>query len=240
MALIRYEKKEGIAFVIMDNGGNAHNLEFSRELNQILDLVANDTEVNSMILTSSDSKSFSVGIDVDWISKRFQEQDGAAIKEFMYNMNNIFKKLLLLPVPSIAAINGHAFGNGAIISCACDFRFMRSDRGFFCFPEVDLGIPFLPGMLAFVNKAIPRYKFNEMYLSGRRVGAPELSEHHIIEKASASIDELMKDATDFAKTFTKKKGIFGELKKRLHKEIVAVIDTQDPAVIDSLKLFITD
>lgn len=240
MALIRYEKKEGIAFVIMDNGGNAHNLDFSRELNQILDLVANDTEVYSMILTSSDSKSFSVGIDVDWISKRFQEQDGAAIKEFMYNMNNIFKKLLLLPVPSIAAINGHAFGNGAIISCACDFRFMRSDRGFFCFPEVDLGIPFLPGMLAFVNKAIPRYKFNEMYLSGRRVGAQELSEHHIIEKASASIDELMKDATDFAKTFTKKKGIFGELKKRLHKEIVAVIDTQDPAVIESLKLFITD
>lgn len=240
MALIRYEKKEGIAFVIMDNGGNAHNLDFSRELNQILDLIAKDIEVNSMILTSSDSKSFSVGIDVDWISKRFQEQDGAAIKEFMYNMNDIFKKLLLLPVPSIAAINGHAFGNGAIISCACDFRFMRSDRGFFCFPEVDLGIPFLPGMLAFVNKAIPRYKFNEMYLSGRRVGATELSEHHIIEKASASIDELMKDATDFAKTFTKKKGIFGELKKRLHKEVVSVIDTQDPAVIESLKLFITD
>ncbi len=240
MALIEYEKKEGIAYVTMNNGGNAHNLEFSKELNQILDQVAADPDVNAMILTSSDAKSFSVGIDVDWISKRFQEKDFEAIKEFMHNMNAIFKKLLLLPVPSIAAINGHAFGNGAIISCACDFRFMRSDRGFFCFPEVDLGIPFLPGMLAFVNKAIPRYKFNEMYLSGRRVGAPELSEHHVIEKASEDIEELMNDAVTFAKTFTKKKGIFSELKKRLHKDIIAVLDTQDPPVIESLKLFITD
>lgn len=240
MALITLEKKEGIAFVTMCNEGNPHNLQFAKEMDAILDRVAVDPEVNSMILTSSDSKSFSVGIDVDWIGKKFQEQSFDDIKEFMFTMNSVFKKLILLPVPSIAAINGHAFGNGAIISCACDFRFMRSDRGFFCFPEVNLGIPFLPGMLAFVKKAIPRYKFNEMYLSGRRVAAPELFEHHVIEKASADIAELENDAVDFAKTFTKKKGIFGKMKERLYKDVIAVIDNEDPAVIESLKLFITD
>lgn len=240
MALITFEKNDGVAFVTMCNGGNSHNLEFSKELNHILDLVSGDPSVNAMILTSSDEKSFSVGIDVDWIGKKFQEQGFDEIKEFMYNMNSVFKKLILLPVPSIAAINGHAFGNGAIISCACDFRFMRSDRGFFCFPEVNLGIPFLPGMLAFVKKAIPRYKFNEMYLSGRRVGALELFEHHVIEKASENTDELMNDAVNFAKTFTKKKGIFGKMKERLYKDVIAVIDIEDPPVIESLKLFIAD
>ncbi len=240
MTLINFEKKDGIAFVTMCNGGNPHNLQFAKEMDAILDQVASDSEVSSMILTSSDSKSFSVGIDVDWIGKKFQDQSFDDIKEFMYTMNSVFKKLILLPVPSIAAINGHAFGNGAIISCACDFRFMRSDRGFFCFPEVNLGIPFLPGMLAFVKKAIPRYKFNEMYLSGRRVGAPELFEHHVIEKASADMTELENDAVEFAKTFTKKKGIFGKMKERLYKDVIAVIDHEDPPVIDSLKLFITD
>ena len=240
MAVITLEIKNGIALVSMCNGGNSHNLVFSREMNDILDLVAGDPGVSSMVLTSTDEKLFSVGIDVDWMSKQFQEKGHAEIKEFMNNMNSVFKKLLLLPVPAIAAINGHAFGNGAIISCACDFRFMRSDRGFFCFPEVDLGIPFLPGMLAFVKKAIPRYKFNEMYLSGRRIGAPELAEHHIIEKACASSEELMNEAMAFAATFTKKKGIFGELKKRLYKDVIAVMDSEDPPVIESLKLFMTE
>ena len=83
MALIEYEKKEGIAYVTMNNGGNAHNLEFSKELNQILDQVAADPDVNAMILTSSDAKSFSVGIDVDWISKRFQEKDSALYFGYM-------------------------------------------------------------------------------------------------------------------------------------------------------------
>jgi enoyl-CoA hydratase/carnithine racemase len=240
MALITLEKNDGIAFVTMCSEGNRHNLDFSKEMNLILDQVAVDPSVSSMILASSDPKNFSLGIDVDWIGKKFQDQAFDEIKEFMFNMNSVFKKLLLLPVPAIAAISGHAFGNGAIISCACDFRFMRSDRGFFCFPEVDLGIPFLPGMLAFVKKAIPRYKFNEMYLTGKRTGAPELFEHHVIEKACADTEELMMDTVAFAKTFAKKKGIFGEMKKRLHKDVVAVLDNEDPPVIESLKLFITD
>jgi enoyl-CoA hydratase/carnithine racemase len=83
---------------------------------------------------------------------RFHAQDLQSIKDFMYRMNEVFKTCLTFPMPVIAAINGHAFGNGAILSCACDFRFMRSDKGFFCFPEVDINIPFLPGMLAWCKR----------------------------------------------------------------------------------------
>ncbi len=145
-----------------------------------------------------------------------------------------------MPVPVIAAINGHAFGNGAILACACDFRFMKKDRGYFCFPEVDLGIPFLPGMIAFVKKAIPEYKFNEMKLTGRRVAAQELETHHIIEKASDDIDALLLDAEEFAKTFQKKRGIFGEHKRRMHQHIVEAMEEKDPKYIDGLELFVAD
>jgi len=158
----------------------------------------------------------------------------------MYGMNDAFKKLLTLPVPTIAAINGHAFGNGAILSCACDFRFMRSDRGYFCFPEVDLGIPFLPGMLAFVKKAFAYDQFHDLYLTGRRAGAAELAERNMLVKASDTPETLMEDALAFAGTFAKKRGIFGIHKARDHKQILDVMAAEDIEVIESLALFVTE
>ena len=120
------------------------------------------------------------------------------------------------------------------MACACDFRFMRADKGFFCFPEVDLSIPFLPGMIEFVKKAMPYYRFNEMKLSGRRVSGKELEQDHVVEKAYDTQESLMEGALNYAKTFDKKRGIFGEHKKRLHKHIIHTIDNENKPLIESL------
>lgn len=240
MAVIEWRKETSIAVVTMCNGANKQNLEFEKQLNRCFDEILEDTSIYSIVLTSSDEKNFSQGIDIEWMGSKMQENDSESMKSFMYGMNNIFKRILLMPIPVIAAINGHAFGNGAILACACDFRFMKKDRGFFCFPEVDVSIPFLPGMIAFVRKAIPQTQFHEMILSGKRMGAQELVSSGVIMKACDDQETLMADAMAFAGTFMKKRGIFGELKKRLHKEIVHVIDTQDPVHIDALDLFVNE
>ncbi len=240
MSIIIWEKEDTVAVIKLNNGENRQNLAFAQRLNTVLDEVIEDKTITAAIITSSDQKCWSLGVDIDWLGRQFQESNFDNIKKFMNEMNTVFKKLLLLPVPVIAAINGHAFGNGAILSCACDFRFMKSDRGYFCFPEVDLGIPFLPGMIAFVKKAIPGYKFNEMKLTGKKAGAAELAEHHVIEKACADADQLFYESLAFAKTFNKKRGIFKEHKKRLHKQIIHTIDSEDPEYIDSLFLMVQD
>lgn len=46
--------------------------------------------------------------------------------------------MLTLPMPTVAAVTGHAFGGGALLAMAHDWRVMRGDRGYFCFPEVDI------------------------------------------------------------------------------------------------------
>lgn len=237
MALIEWKKDGTVAVVTMCNGANRQNLTFAQTMNGIFDEILSDESLFSLVLTSSDEKNFSQGVDIEWMVEKIGSQDFESIKAFMYGMNSVFKRLLTMPIPTIAAINGHAFGNGAMIACACDFRFMKRDRGFFCFPEVDINIPFLPGMIAFVRKAIPEYKFNELKLTGRRVGAEELELHHIIEKASGDLAGLNEDVMAFARTFQKKRGIFGEHKKRMYKGVVSVMDQEDPKVIESLKLF---
>jgi enoyl-CoA hydratase/carnithine racemase len=225
-----------VAILLMQNGENRHNPAYAQDMLKSLQRVIENTSCKALVITSNDEKCFSLGIDTDWLMPAMKAQQFDEIKAFMHSMDDVFKTLLLFPLPVIAAINGHAFGNGAILACACDFRFMRSDKGFFCFPEVDLSIPFLPGMIEFVKKAMPYYRFNEMKLSGRRVSGVELEQDHVIEKAYDSQEALMLGAVEYAKTFDKKRGIFGEHKKRLHKHIVHTIDTENKPLIESLSL----
>lgn len=227
-----------VAILTMQNGENRHNPQFAQEMLTALDSVVEKEAVKALVITSNDEKSFSLGIDTDWLMPAMKMQNFEQIKQFMYDMDEVFKTLLLFPVPVIAAINGHAFGNGAILACACDFRFMRSDKGFFCFPEVDLSIPFLPGMIEFVKKAIPYYRFNEMCLSGRRVSGKELLQDHVIEGAFETQAALMEGTLNYAKSFDKKRSIFAEHKKRFHKQIIHTIEVENKQLIESLSLMV--
>jgi len=95
-------------------------------------------------------------------------------------------------------------------------------------------------MIAFCRKAIPEYKFNEMLLTGKRYGAAELEAHHIIVKACQDPEAVMAEALAFAGSFQKKRGIFGEMKRRMYKEPVRVIETEDPPIIEKLTLMVGD
>jgi enoyl-CoA hydratase/carnithine racemase len=227
MAIMKWEKDETVAILTMTNGANKQNLDFANTMNAMLDEIIADKTVTALIITSNDEKNFSQGIDVEWILDKAQKKEYQPVIDFIRGMDVVFKKLVAYPVPVIAAINGHAFGNGSIMSCACDFRFMRSDKGFFCFPEVNLGIPFRAGMNAFIKKAVPMYKLVEMQLTGNRYTAKEMEAHHVILKACEDQADLMAQALAFAKTFKKKRGIFGELKKRLHKDIIEILEAPD-------------
>jgi len=240
MSIVLWEKKETVAVLTMNNKENRQHLDFANAMIKALDEILEDKEIDAVVITSSDDKNWSQGIDLPWLMERKAADDLNAIRSFLYRMNDLFKKLLLYPMPVIAAINGHAFGNGALLACTCDFRFMRSDKGFFCFPEVDVSIPFLPGMIAFARKAIPEYKYQEMVYTGKRLTADELEANHVIRKACRDQDELMKESMDFARTFEKKRGIFGELKKRMYKSVIQALEKEDREFIEPLSIVVQE
>jgi enoyl-CoA hydratase/carnithine racemase len=240
MAVLEWKKEESVAVIALTNGENRHNPDFVAAFLGALDEIEKDPSIASVVILSSDSKSWSQGIDLTWIMGKMQQKDVQAIRDFMYGINNVFKRVLLYPLPVIACLNGHAAANGAILACACDFRLMRADKGFFFFPEIDIGIPFLPGMIAFLKKAIPYDRFNEMTLTGKRYTAKEMAASGVLAKACDTEEALVAETMAFAKTFQKKRGVFGEMKRRLHAGIVEIIEKEDPKYIEPLKLFWKD
>ena len=240
MSVLEWKKEESVAVITLTNGENRHNPDFVAAFLGALDEIEKDLGVSSVVILSSDAKSWSQGIDLTWIMGKMQQKDVQGIRDFMYGINNVFKRVLLYPVPVIACLNGHAAANGAILACACDFRLMRADKGFFFFPEIDIGIPFLPGMIAFLKKAIPYDTFNEMALTGKRYTAKEMAARGVLVKACDSEEVLIAETMAFAKSFQKKRGVFGEMKRRLHAGIVEIIDKEDPKVIEPLRLFWKD
>jgi enoyl-CoA hydratase/carnithine racemase len=237
MAIIEYTLDERVAIVTMNCGENRFNPTFFERFFTVFDEVENETDANALVVTSSHEKIFCNGIDLDWLAPFIQKGDKATTTAFFYSMMKLFKRILLYPMPTIAAISGHAFAGGAIMSCAFDFRFMRSDRGFFSFPEVDLGIPFLPGMIALMKKAIPMYKFEEMQYTGKRATGEECEKHNIVLKA-CHLDDLMNEALSFAKSLQKRREVITIMKERAYKDIVHAIDVEDPPVIESGVLYV--
>lgn len=226
------DQPESIAILSMNSVENRHNPDFLIEFNHYLDQVEADESIKSIILTSSSDKNWSLGIDLEWMSQ--PENTSDLISEFMTNLTRLLKRLVTFPMPVIAAINGHAFGNGAVLACACDFRFMKSEKGFFCFPEVDVLVPFLPSMFPLILKSIPQTFFNRLIMSGQRVGAQELLDNNVVEGIFSNDDELQSGALEFAKRFNKNRWIYGQNKTQMNTQILLTMKEEDPRFIDNM------
>ncbi len=232
MSIVEYKLEDHVAVVTLNSGENRFNPDFLKAYLKVLDEIETETDASILVVTSAHEKIFSNGIDLDWVLPMLQKKEVDISKSFFYQLCQMLKRTLTYPMLTVAAINGHAFAGGAIWACAFDFRFMRSDRGYFCFPEVDLGVPFLPGMLGIVKKAIPSQILEEMVYTGIRLTADQCVEHHIVKEACPE-DQLMERTMQFAKGLNKNRRYIKEMRHRMYKDILYAIDVEDIAYIES-------
>jgi len=232
MAIVEWKKDGTVAILTLNNGENRHNPEFAEVFLSTYEEILADAEIKAIVLTSSDPKNFCLGVDIGWMMKAQAEKDFPGISKWLYRMGDVFSAMLMSPVPTIAAITGHAFGNGAMLAGSCDFRFMRADRGFFCFPEIDLGIQFAPSMIEWMKRIMPYHLFTRMKWTGTKIGAVELEKYNVILKACADSDETLKEAIAFAKTFNKSRTTLAEMKRRTYKHIMDKMKNEDPEYFD--------
>lgn len=232
MAIVEWKKDGTVAVMIMNHGENRQNPEWTEAMLTVYQEILADSEIKAIVLTSSDPKNFSLGVDLEWMFRTQKENDFPQISRWFYRNAELFRALLMSPVPTIAAVTGHAFGNGAVLAGACDFRFMRADKGYFCFPEIDMGIQFSSSMLEWMKRVIPYHLFVRMLFSGERIGAAELEKHHAILKACENGEKTLEEAVAFAKTFNKSRIAMAEMKRRTYKHILDKMENEDPEYYD--------
>ncbi len=151
-------------------------------------------------------------------------------------MTQLLKDTALFGKPLIGAINGHAFGLGCIWSSGFDFRIMREDRGWACFPEMDINIPFLPGMLALCEHGLGKRTYREMaWTAGRYTGSDAVRVGWAREAVPG--DQVLPKAMELAAFMAlKQQPAFSVSKKTWAREIARVIDELDPDAIRTMDL----
>jgi len=187
ITLNRPEALNALSFAILDELAAAFD-----------EVAASDARV--LLMTGAGDKAFCAGADI----RELRNRDLIAQKRDAERGQAVFSKLTALPMPSVAVINGYAFGGGLELAMACTFRLATANARL-GLPEIKLGL--IPGYGG--TQRLPRLigeaRALEMIMTGRTVNADEAERiglvNRVIEK-SAMQRGVIEQALTFSREFT--------------------------------------
>lgn len=190
-----------------------------REWMAVLDQVEASPGNGCLLITSDHPKTFCNGIDLEWMLA--QQPDG--ILRFVRLLEDLFLRIALFPMPTVACLNGNAYGGGAILATACDFRVMRADRGRFCYPEVRIQKAFTPVMVETIRLLPNPRALNRLALTADAIGGEEALALGVVD-AIHPADELLPRAMERARELAgKHRQTYAEVKRLLRADLVRLV-----------------
>ncbi|CAM3653260.1 enoyl-CoA hydratase-related protein [Mesobacillus zeae] len=178
---IVYEQRGHIGVVTLNRPDslNAFNYETLSELQQAVEKIRTDREVRAVIFTGMGEKAFSVGADL----KERKTLSDEEVKRNLYKIGDVFTSIDQLPQPTIAAINGFAFGGGMELALACDFR-LASRNALMGLTETGLAIIPGAGGTQRLPRLIGQAKALELILTARKLTAQEAYDLHLVNSVT--------------------------------------------------------
>jgi Delta3-Delta2-enoyl-CoA isomerase len=214
-------RREGDVFVVvMGAGENRFNRPFVDAFHRALDEVERSSGPAAVVTTGGDPKFYSNGLDLAWMGGDGRDEAGTFVADVM----RLLGRVMAFPMPTIAAINGHAFAAGGMLALAHDFRVMRADRGFFCLPEVDIKIPLAPGMTALIKSRFSPAVFRDTILTGARIGGADAVAKGIVDEAVGADEVLPRAIARAAELTSKDRAIYGALKRGMYGDVIATLE----------------
>jgi enoyl-CoA hydratase/carnithine racemase len=217
--MVHLEKAgDGVRVLHMRDGENRMNRTWLDGMNALLDEAEHDPAARALVTTGED-RFYSNGLDLEWLLLPGTED----IREFVVDAEALLARLLGFPTTTVAACNGHTYAAGAMLALCHDYRVMRADRGYFCLPEVDLGIPFTAGMDLLVKTRMPLNVAHDLMVSGRRIGGEEAMALGIVHDAVAE-HEVLASAVEMASRLGgKDPAIIGPIKRRMNAATIELL-----------------
>ena len=170
-AIIFNLDNQGIATITLNRPEihNAFDDAIISELNLVLDKIESDSSIRVVVLRA-EGKSFSAGADLRWM-RRMADYTSAENKADAMQLAALMDKLNHLNKPTIARVQGAAFGGGVGLVACCDIV-VASDRALFCLSEVRLGL--IPAVISpYVVAAIGERASRRYFMTAERFKAEE-------------------------------------------------------------------
>lgn len=194
---VNLTRKDEFALLILDRPEalNALSFDILRRIGAAFDEVAGWREVRGLLITGAGQKAFCAGADIKELRHRplVDQKRGAELGQA------VFARLDRLPVPSVALVNGYAFGGGAELALACTFR-IAAPNAVFGLPEIKLGL--IPGYGG--TQRLPRLigegRALEMILTARSVKADEAERIGLVNAVAEG--DLLEAGLAFARRFS--------------------------------------
>ncbi len=193
---VELTRQDEFALITLDRPEalNALSAAVLRELAQAFEQVA-ASDTRALIITGAGAKAFCAGADIKELTGRSlsEQRRDAAFGQA------VLARLDTLPMPSIAAINGYAFGGGLELALACTFR-IAVPAAKMGLPEIKLGL--IPGYggTQRLPRAVGEARALEMILSGRTLDAEEALRIGLVQRIVAG--DVVPAAIEFARAFS--------------------------------------
>jgi len=185
----------GITSVILDRPErhNAFDDVMITELIELLGKLEQDDDVRVLVLRAA-GKSFSAGADLNWM-RRMADYDLAQNQDDAMQLAELMRRLNCFPKPTIALVQGAAYGGGVGLIACCDIA-IASQKATFCLSEVKLGL--IPAVISpYVVEAIGARASRRFMLTAERFSAEEACRlglvHEVVEEQAldAKLDSIV-------------------------------------------------
>ena len=130
------------------------------------------------VIVTGTGSIFSAGVDL------YRILDGGTpyVDRFYPLLSEFVRAMFTLPVPVVAAVNGHAIAGGGVMTMAADYKVMADGNGRVGVPELVVGVPFPAAALEVVRFAVPRDRVQAMVYTGRTLPPREALAQGIVDE----------------------------------------------------------
>lgn len=220
MSSIQIERVGQIAMLRIDRPpANAIDLELADEFATALESIETSDDINALIVTGA-GNCFSAGLDLKVVPTYNRERQQAMVM----HLNRLFGGLYGLPLPTIAAVNGHAIAGGVILTLGCDYRIGAEGDYKLGLAEMRVGVPFPVAAMAIVRSELSHPAARTMVLTARNYNPADAVSMGVLDELQ-SPGRLLPRAIEVAQEMAAlPHSIYGRIKRQMRSAALAQID----------------